>query len=269
MKFDINPKERFYFYTMSAISIAAYPLLGYFEHSTLLLYVGISLTLQILFSVFFIGYIKGNAIKVTAKQFPDVFNILKQHSQTLELSKVPDMYIMQGNGVLNAFATRIKKRNIIVLYSDVFEMAYEGGIDAVSFIIGHELGHIKRNHVGFWKSILTLPGQFIPFLNFAYSRGCEYTCDNIGYNLSPKGALNGLLILVAGKKLYKKVNLSNFVNDEDRSGFAYSFTEIFYTHPHMIKRLSAINQLIPNNLDLEDSDFIIPKTNYKNTEIQA
>ncbi len=219
-------------------------------------------------SIFFIGYIKGNAIKISKNQFPDIFDILQNHSQALGLKKIPDMYVLQGNGVLNAFATRISRKNFIILYSDIFEMAYEDGKDAVSFIIGHELGHIKRNHVSFIKSILIFPAKFIPFLNSAYSRACEYTCDNFGYNLAAKGATSGLLILAAGKKLYKKIDLLDLINNaQDSPGFAFWFAEKFSSHPHLVKRLAVFNELNRGNLELESFDHFIPKINLKKTEI--
>ncbi|TET06485.1 M48 family peptidase [Candidatus Dependentiae bacterium] len=272
MKFEINYKERLYFGIMLVISFLAYSYLVYtmfLAKSYIYFYIIAFLLFRLLSSLFLIGYIKGNAIKISKEQFPDIFDILQNHSQILGLKKTPDMYVLQGNGVLNAFATRFSRKNFVVLYSDIFEMAYEEGKDAVSFIIGHELGHIKRNHVGFIKSILILPAHFIPFLNTAYSRACEYTCDNVGYNLSAKGATSGLLILAAGKKLYKKIDLSNLINNaKDRPGFAFWFSELFFTHPHLIKRLAVLNKLNRNNLDLENIDFIIPKVKFKGPEIQ-
>lgn len=278
MKIKVSYKERFYFIIMILISLAAYTFLFrtlfkmpsiLSKHYSLFLYPVLFLVFEIFVFILFIGYIKGNAIKVGHKQFSDVFEILKKHSQALGLKKVPDMYILQGNGVLNAFATRFSGKNFVVLYSNIFEIAYEEGKDAISFIIGHELGHIKRNHVSIVKSIFLLPAKLIPFLNFAYSRACEYTCDMIGYNLSAKGAINGILILAVGKKLYKNINVSELINNvPDEPGFAFWAAEIFSTHPHAVNRIAELNELNDNNLDLENFDFINSKTKIKNIEIQ-
>jgi Zn-dependent protease with chaperone function len=200
-------------------------------------------------SLFFIGHLQGNAVKVGMKQFPDIYEIVESHSKKLNLKKVPDLYILQGNGVLNAFATKFAKRNCIVLYSDVLEVAYQEGKEAVSFIIGHELGHIKRNHVGFFKSIILLPGRLIPLVGNAYSRACEYTCDNIGYNLCPEGALKGMLILAVGKRLYTQVNIDELPLQKKYDAlFALSFAEKFSTHPALVKRIAIVKRLNRNNL---------------------
>lgn len=139
--------------------------------------------------------------------------------------------------MLNAFATRFFGRNFIVLYSDILETAYEKGNKALEFVIAHEFGHIKRNHIT--KQLLTFPSRIIPFLNPAYSRACEYTCDNIGYSLCPEGAENGMLVLAAGKRLYSKVNKDEFVNSSNMEfGFWKWFAEIISSHPNLPKRIS-------------------------------
>jgi Zn-dependent protease with chaperone function len=154
------------------------------------------------------------------------------------------LYLLQGGGMLNAFAMRFVGRNYVVLYSDVLEAAYHEGMPAVEFILGHELGHIKRNHVGLLKMILLFPGHLIPFLGSDYSRACEYTCDNIGYHLSPEGAVKGLLILAAGKKLYKKVDVDALLDNAGNEPLlAQWVAEIFSTHPHLIKRVRNLNQI--------------------------
>ena len=131
------------------------------------------------------------------------------------------------------------------------------GIDAISFIIGNELGHIKRNHVGLIKLLLIWPATWIPFLNLAYSRACEYTCDNVGYALCPQGAARGLLVLAAGKKLYNKVSINQLLcNSEYKSGFATWLAEIVSTHPPLLKRIAVINQQDQDRLVSEKSLYM-------------
>ncbi len=148
---------------------------------------------------------------------------------------------MQSRGVLNAFATRFIGKHYIVLYSDILEVAYEEGEEAVKFIIGHELGHVKRGHLNPFLKFLMFPSYIFPFLSKAYYRACEYTCDNIGYSLAPKGAIMGLLILAAGKNLYKQINLEEYLeNTKADTGILSWLAEIFSTHPHLNKRIRAL-----------------------------
>jgi len=185
-----------------------------------------------------IGHLKGNAIKLSKNQFPDIFQVVAKQAEMLGLSRVPSVYILQSGGVLNAFAARFFGRNYIVLYSEFVETAYEQDKAILEFIIGHELGHIKRNHM--LKNLLLFPSYFIPFLGAAYSRACEYTCDNIGHALCPSGAKGGLLVLASGKTIYKKVNLNEFMKqDYSEDGFWKWFAEKVASHPNLTKRLAA------------------------------
>lgn len=252
IKYEVSSKENFYFYlkvffTLLIVlwlfsmlaGISAFINEDKFKPivQVLLFYITL-IVLYVFFSMgLMIGYIRGNAIKMSKHQFPDIYETVEEYSSLLGLKKVPDIYLMQSGGILNAFATRFTGRNYIVIYSEILEEAYNKNKDAVEFIIGHELGHVKRNHL--IKRFWTLPSMLIPFLDAAYSRACEYTCDNIGATLNKKGVRNGLVMLASGKKLYDKVVLKQFVDQENtEGGFWYWMAEKFSSHPHLSKRLS-------------------------------
>lgn len=190
-----------------------------------------------------IGHIKGNAVKLSQEQFPIIYSIVEKQSLMLGLKTVPTVYILQSGGILNAFAAKFFGRNYIVLYSEIVESSLEKDINILEFIVGHELGHIKRNHM--MKKLLLFPSRLVPFLGSAYSRACEYTCDNIGNELSPKGTINGLLILASGSRLYKSVNIKEYILQENKDdGFWIWFAEIVSSHPHLTKRISKFKNQI-------------------------
>lgn len=262
MNYKVSSSEMFYLNVMRVIGTLSYvgliAILCAFPSMipVIAFYVGLVMVIAIFGAMSLLGGLRGNAVRISEKQFPDIYKILVEQSQALGLKKVPAMYVVQGGGILNAFAVRLLKRDHVVFFADVFELAYKDGLDAVSFILGHELGHIKRNHIGFWKNILILPAYLIPFLGNAYSRACESTCDAIGHALSPRGSKNGLLILSAGKHLYKKVNAQELVaNFEQEKGWSTWFAEITSTHPLIIKRIQAL-QLTENVI--EDNSFVSP-----------
>ena len=281
MEIKVHRKENFYYWLMVTISILFCTAMAYAitpmyalpsDLQSIILFLVLrnvaffvfvyimNLGLTLFSKMFFIGHLRGNSIKLTPTQFPELFQILKSHCQKLGMSSTPDTYVMQGNGILNAFAARIFRNNLVILNSGVVELIADNEFDVVSFIIGHELGHIKRGHVSF-KQILTFPASLIIFpLRLAYSRAREYTCDNIGYNLCPAGAVNGILFICAGAKLYKKVNVKElFLSLDANSGFATRVAEFFSTHPLLIKRVRALNDLNHLNLQVDSFSFNTPK----------
>jgi Zn-dependent protease with chaperone function len=275
MEYKVHRKEKIYYFLMAAISILCYTtlasslltcsydtFLNMLKVPTVMIcifYASIILVFSFISKICFLGFLRGNAIKVTPSQFPKLFEILKSHCQKLGMSSIPNTYVLQGNGILNAFAAKILRNNLVVLNSGVVELIDDNQYDVVSFIIGHELGHIKRGHVGF-KEILTFPASLIFPLRLAYSRAREYTCDNIGYNLCPAGAVNGMLVLACGAKLYKKIDTKELLlSFAANSGFVTSFAEFFSTHPLVIKRVRVLNDLNKQNLHVDSFTFNSPK----------
>jgi Zn-dependent protease with chaperone function len=251
LEYKVNTKENFYFYLRLILSLGLYYLIVKLillsftsvnpaKSTFYLLYLYFALIIIYLLFRFgvLIGHLKGNAIKLSKKQFPDIYQIVLNQSGLLGLKTIPDVYILQSGGVLNAFAAKFLGRNYIVLYSEIVESAYEQDKKILEFIIGHELGHIKRNHM--FKNLLLIPSYIIPFLGSAYSRACEYTCDNIGNSLCPSGVKSGLLLLASGKKIYKNVNIKEFlIQDYSEDGFWKWFSEKVSSHPNLTKRLAC------------------------------
>jgi Zn-dependent protease with chaperone function len=250
MEYNVHPKENLYFTMKLIVSLVVYggiilaiPSLGKIGAGAF----GVFIVYGVMFALYFmfthgllIGYLRGNAIRINENQFPELFAIAKEEAEKLKLAKMPAIYILQAGGLLNAFATRFYGKDFVVLYSDVVELAFEKGNETVHFIIGHELGHIKRKHMT--KNLLLFPGLLIPFLGPAYSRACEYTCDRIGSALSPGGAVSGLLVLAAGKYLHTKVNVEEYINSAEReSGFWKWLSEMVSSHPNLPKRIAEIN----------------------------
>lgn len=252
----IHAKERHYFILSLVISVIIYLFLVISIVGIVYLLMGI--VISFIAHGLLIGNIRGNGIKISETQFPEVYHLSKQIAGKMRMQSVPDIYIIQSNGIINAFATKFLDRTFVVLYSEIFELAYHQGEAELAFIICHEFAHLKRKHVS--RRILLLPSMFVPFLSQAYSRACEYTCDNFGAYYQTAGAENGLLILAAGKQLYQKVNIPEYIKQgETDGGFWVRFSEILSTHPNLPKRINNIQNCIksrkaidsnPNNQNL-------------------
>lgn len=189
-----------------------------------------------------LGRLRGNGVRVSRTQLPLVHRLVQDHSRKLGMAQAPDVYVVQAGGVLNAFATRFFGRDFVVLYSDVLDLALEQGEAAVSFIVAHELGHVWRGHLK--RRWLTAPGRAVPYLGAAYSRAREYTCDRVGAFCAGSGAIEGLLVLAAGKQLYRHVDARGFAQQAaDDTGFWIRRAELMSTHPRLPKRVGALMDL--------------------------
>jgi Zn-dependent protease with chaperone function len=241
----VHPKEKIYFAVCIIVSLAIYaalamiilsgsPIAGPVIFYLVLIILGVFIAHGL-----FLGQVRGNGVRVSRRQFPELMTMAEEHSRRLNM-ETPDIFVLQAGGILNAFATRFLGRNFVILYSDVLALATQKGERAVSFVLAHELGHVKRKHMT--RRALLYPAMVFPFLGGAYSRACEYTCDRLGNALQPDGSVDGLLVLAAGRDLYTQVNSAEYSNQrETETGFFVAFSEILSTHPNLPKRVAALD----------------------------
>lgn len=65
----------------------------------------------------FMGRVRGNGVRVSATQFPEVHRLAGQLAKDMELHPLPAMYMLEAGGLLNAFATRFLGRSFVVIYT--------------------------------------------------------------------------------------------------------------------------------------------------------
>lgn len=191
----------------------------------------------------YMGGIRRNGVKLSESQFPELYEKAIVVAKDMGLEKIPDIYVVESEGVLNAFATRFFRKDMVVLYSGIFDLIEQNGEKEVLFILAHEFAHLKRKHV--LISLLILPAMWVPFLGNAYLRACEYTCDRYAtyYIQSLEAATNGLMMLAIGKELYSKVNREVYMQQlQTESGFFVWLNEKLSTHPHLPKRVYELSK---------------------------
>ncbi|MCS7459543.1 M48 family metallopeptidase [Paenibacillus doosanensis] len=221
-------------------------------------YIILGVVISVIFHGLAVAGIRSSGVKLSAQQFPVVYDKVQELCVHMEIAKVPDVFIVQSGGILNAFATRFMGRNFVVLYSDIFELVEQGSDEELSFVVAHELAHIQRNHIR--KHVWIWPALWIPFLGNAYSRCCEYTCDRIAtaYTGNAAAAVRALTVLAVGKQLFARVNIGEYVEQSrNERGFFVAWYEWLSTHPPLPKRINEIWRFhaYPQLLGYETSRF--------------
>lgn len=188
----------------------------------------------------FIAHIRGTAVRISASQYPDLYRRLEHCSRTLGVDPLPEAYILHGDGVFNAFATRFFGRNFVILFSDVVD-ALEEDPEALNFYIGHELGHIRLKHLTghLWR----MPVLWLPLLGAAYSRAREYSCDRHGRACcsDPASAAKALAALGAGAKRWSTLDVQGYMlQAQTNTGFWPSFHELCAGYPYLTKRVARV-----------------------------
>jgi Zn-dependent protease with chaperone function len=215
-----------------------------------LFYAAVFGTLFFVMHLAFIAHVRGSAVRLGPNQFPDLYAAVERIAQRMGLDPVPEVYLMQAGGALNAFATRFLGHHLVVLFSDLLEACGEN-TGARDMIIAHELGHVRAGHLR-WHWVL-LPANLIPFLGQALSQAREYTCDR--YGLAGAGstdqALVGLAILAAGAKHGPLVNRHTFVSQRSLLNTGWmTIGARLASHPPLSRRMVALDPTLAGSAKL-------------------
>lgn len=186
---------------------------------------------------------RSKAIKITENNFPEVYYNISEYSNKLGLKKTPEAFLIQQNGVMNAFSAFIIRKQYIEIDSDLFEIAYRefNDLESINFIITHELAHIKYKHSTFFYNFFILFATVIPIIGTTASRAREYSCDRLAQKLSQNNGVEAIFSLFAGKHLYKKINVYDYINNSnDIRGFFVWCNNLISSHPILPKRIRAL-----------------------------
>lgn len=189
----------------------------------------------------YLAHLKGNGIRVTERQLPDIYARVKSASEKLGLDAVPEVYVHQSHGILNAFASKLLSRKFVVIYSSLLDACTDPR--QLDFVIGHEIGHLAAGHLK-WNAML-LPWMAMPWAGPAYSRAREYTCDRCGLLVAGdlEQSTRGLAVLAAGGRQAALVDLAEFQEQRNETGdFWMAIYELVASHPYLCKRAAALHE---------------------------
>src|SRR6201985_750185 len=81
------------------------------------------------------------AVKVSERQFPHIYALVRDSSYILDLPDVPECYVIQSP-IVNAMAIG-RDRPFVVITTGLVNLHDE---EELRFVVGHELGHILSGH---------------------------------------------------------------------------------------------------------------------------
>jgi Zn-dependent protease with chaperone function len=184
---------------------------------------------------------RGSAVRLSPRQFPDIYAVKDDFARRLNLRRDPEIYLMSGNGALNAFAASTFGYDFVVIHSELFSNTYERNKDALAFIVGHELGHLRLGRTRLWYQLSTAYVDRVPLLGGFLSRAREFSCDRHGAYLAPQGE-EGLVLLAAGRYIYKQVDVEHLLEQAQRfRGFWPTVAQLPQSHPFTVRRIKVLH----------------------------
>jgi len=188
------------------------------------------------------------AQEVTQERAPEMYALVQRLKRRVKPGEV--QVYMAGSRQLNAYTFGLESPQVIVLYSALFHVMDE---DELSFILGHEMGHVALGHT--WLNTLLggmagvpvgFGGAVILVLAFRWwNRACEYSADRAGLLAcgKPAKAISALVKLVARDadtqaELERALAAVEKEDDEPMNMLA----ETLATHPMIGNRIEEIRK---------------------------
>lgn len=201
------------------------------------------------------GALKGAAVTVSPRNFPEVDALAQEAASRLNVSK-PNLFIVSSEE-LNAYALGFVGASCVVLHSAIV-YASEGSPKELQFIIGHEFTHVKCSHV-LWQTIaaknpvlgrIPILNDVLPLFFSWWSRQAEFTADRGGLIACGDLAASqrALARLAIGRELFNRLNIEEFIKQAQDGDVATSANELFSSHPVLAKRILALAQFAQSPL---------------------
>lgn len=197
----------------------------------------------------------GSAVKVSERQFPEVHALQAKASEVLGIT-APPLFIIEAP-YINAFTLGSDDgKSFILLTRALVDVASEREL---MFIMGHELGHVKSQHVLYGTMAIFLanaglfagaafPGIQILALPIkmalnAWFRRSEITCDRAGLICCQDVAAARKALLLTGcgsRELADRIDLEEFAKQGEEASASYGkWGEMWNSHPYLPKRIRA------------------------------
>lgn len=213
---------------------------------------------------------QANAVRVSANQFPRVHGLYEEVLKTLDAPEHYPLYISQ-TPIVNAGAYGMEQP-FIILNSGTVNLLED---QELSYVIGHEVGHIMSDHVLYRTMtylLLQLASMGFPIVGLAaravlvalleWSRKSELSCDRVGLlAVQDPQVVMGTMLKMAGGGSTEETSLQEFIvqAEEYREGGDVA-DQVFKilnllgsTHPFYVLRVSELRAWIESG----DYDRII------------
>jgi Zn-dependent protease with chaperone function len=200
----------------------------------------------------------GASVRLGQDQLPQIWVLHRQAFNTLDIERVPDLYMTQFP-LANA-ATFGADRPVVILNSELVRLLDDDGRRAV---LAHEAAHVHSDHVLYTTALLILlqvgtrglPALAgLPLLAIRYAllewfRGAELSCDRAAAIVTrdPQAVCRALMVISAGESA-QDLNLDAFINqamEYDTGGnglerLTKMIKDLGLTHPMPVRRVRQL-----------------------------
>jgi Zn-dependent protease with chaperone function len=190
------------------------------------------------------------ALSISSQETPSLAIIADRCAKRLRVDEQVEVFVAPSD-VLNAYTFGITRPKVVVLHSALMHVM---DAEELSFVLGHEFGHIALGHTEINSLVGGMAGIPSPFfasslLSMAFlwwNRACEFSADRAGMLAcgSPRKAVSALVKLAAGLEARTQADLKRalqIIETEDDHVLA-GVREALSTHPMIVRRIEELRR---------------------------
>lgn len=199
---------------------------------------------------------RANGVRVGPEQFPELYQLYSAVAEKIGMNSLPALYVVNGNGVVNAYALSCNTRRKYVVVHAEIAMLTKTRPQVVEFVLAHELGHHRLGHSSLWRSLVGVIPGFLVLPQKAAIRAQEYSADRVAASVC-RECTQTIGLLAVGPFMEHDVNVDAYARqaeDEDKSWFV-RMVHWMSDHAVNTKRLHALRQIEEHGLGSHGSMF--------------
>ncbi|HEY3314565.1 MAG TPA: M48 family metalloprotease [Bacillota bacterium] len=200
----------------------------------------------------------GNAVKVGPQQYPEIHEITEECARIFNL-ETPDVFI-KHDPYFNAMTFGVDQA-FIILHSALVD-GFDG--EELHYIIGHEIGHIKSQHVLYLTTAYILANQalaigqrFLPLAQLlviparaaleTWRRSAELTADRAGLIAAQDLRTSSMALIklaVGSKELASRLNYDEYLRqiEQAEQHTLAGPVQTFASHPMVARRVRRLKE---------------------------
>jgi hypothetical protein len=184
--------------------------------------------------------ISGDSVRISPKQFPELYDILVRHCDRIGFQPLPELYVTDHASKEPARAFSSWKCNYIVLGSTFLQPDLKPMLGVFSFLIGRELGRLRLGHTSWWNELLLSYVMKIPYVKNPMIHMYLYSEDRYGAYLA-SDSLPGLIGIAVGRRMLPVTDLSQYLSDDAYGSFWDDLATFVSDTPPIYRRLRALH----------------------------
>ncbi len=194
-----------------------------------------------------VAFLRGHAVELSDKQYPDLLARVRQVAKRLDLAEAPEAYLYDRGRDAASFSLSDGGRDIVALNAELVG-AFNEHPGALDFFVGFEIGWLQHPLTRWWAWFA--PARVLPLLGPAVGRARVYTADRFGLLAcrAKADAALALAVFASGPRRWRSFNIAHFAaQSASAMNPMVAVVELLHPEPWLARRIAHLRAVATDN----------------------